>query len=242
MSAEKKFARGAVWVVAFGWAITALSVGQLSAQEGAKKVRIGTKVIRAARPTLPTLNNADFYGPDGKFNEEAAKKAYFDMMEYYNYPVNETIRKNIFVSDMGLGKFTEVGLAAVVLINEKQSNYAALEVLLLPNQMIPEHWHVGLPDDGVKEKLESWVVRYGTTFTYGVGDATDPIAVKIPDCQKDYITVRHEQQLKPGESTGVAKAEDKHWQLAGPEGCILTEIATYHEGKAVRFSDPNVKF
>ncbi len=197
---------------------------------------------RHGRPRRADLRNADFYTADGKFNEEAAKKAYFDMMQRFNYPVNETIRKNIFVSDMGLGKFTEVGLAAVVLINEKQSNYAALEVFLLPNQMIPEHWHVALPDDAVKEKLESWVVRYGTTFTYGAGDATDPIAVKIPDCQKGYVTVRHEQQLKPGESTGVAKVGDKHWQTAGPEGCILSEIATYHDGKAVRFSDPNIKF
>ena len=228
--------------VVCGLAMIAVSVGQLSAQERAKKIRRAESRSGKVAQKLPTYNNADFYTPDGKFNEEAAKKAYFDLMEYYNYPVNETTRKNLFVSDMGLGKFTEVGLGVVIMINEPQGNYAALEIFLLPNQMIPEHWHVGLPEADVKEKLESWVVRYGTTFTYGVGDATDPIAVKIPDCQKDLITVRHELQLKPGESTGVAKAGDKHWQLAGPEGCILTEVATYHDGKAVRFADPNVKF
>ncbi|MHB8864491.1 MAG: D-lyxose/D-mannose family sugar isomerase [Pirellulaceae bacterium] len=237
MSITKKFAGGSVRAVAFGLALMAVLAGPLSAQERGKKGR----AARVA-PKLPAYNNADFYTPDGKFNEEAAKKAYFDLMRYYNYPVNETIRQNLFVSDMGLGKFTEVGLSVVILINEKEANYAALEIFLLPNQMIPEHWHVALPDDGVKEKMESWIVRYGTTFTYGVGEPTDPIAVKIPDSQKDYVTVRHEQQLKPGESTGVAKAEDKHWQLAGPEGCILSEIATYHDGKAVRFSDPNIKF
>ena len=240
MSIARKLVRVAVCACVGGLALLVLAVGQASAQEGRPKVAAG-KVVTVDRDE-PIYSNADFYTADGKFNEEAAKKAYFDMMQRFNYPVNETIRKNIFVSDMGLGKFTEVGLAAVVLINEKQSNYAALEVFLLPNQMIPEHWHVGLPDDAIKEKLESWVVRYGTTFTYGAGDATDPIAVKIPECQKDYVTVRHEQQLKPGESTGVAKAGDKHWQLAGPDGCILTEIATYHDGKAVRFSDPNIKF
>ncbi len=187
MSIARKLVRVAVCAWVCGLVLLVLAVGQASAQEGRPKVAAG-KVVTVDRDE-PIYSNADFYTADGKFNEEAAKKAYFDMMQRFNYPVNETIRKNIFVSDMGLGKFTEVGLAAVVLINEKQSNYAALEVFLLPNQMIPEHWHVGLPDDAIKEKLESWVVRYGTTFTYGAGDATDPIAVKIPECQKDCVTV-----------------------------------------------------
>ncbi len=194
------------------------------------------------RSTATTLNNADFYTADGKFREDVAKQAYFDLMKSFNYPVNDTIRQNIFVSDMGLGKFTEVGLAAVVLVNEKEGNYAALEVFLLPNQMIPEHWHVAREDEGVTAKRESWVVRYGTTYTYGVGTATDPIAVKIPDCEKEFVTVMHQQQLQPGESTGIAKALDKHWQMAGPQGCIMTEVATYHDGAAVRFTDPKIKF
>ncbi len=225
------------------WALVGVTAfvcnGLVSAQEGRPKVM--AKLVRAAKK-LPTYNNADFYTADGKFNEEAAKKAYFELMEYYNYPVNDTIRKNLFVSDMGLGKFTEVGLSVVILVNEKEANYAALEIFLLPNQMIPEHWHVAIPEDGVKEKMESWVVRYGTTFTYGVGDPTEKLSVTIPECQKDCVTVLHELQLKPGECTGVKKALDKHWQMAGPEGVILTEVATYHDGKAVRFSDSRIKF
>jgi D-lyxose ketol-isomerase len=204
--------------------------------------KLRARKIAVPRAAMPPLNNADFYGPDGKFNEEAAKNAYFDLVKFFNYPINDTIRQTIFVSDMGLGKFTEVGLAAAVVINEKDGNYAALEIFLLPNQMIPEHWHVALENEGVTAKRESWFVRYGTTFTYGVGEPTDPITVKIPECQKEFVTVRSEKQLKPGESTGIANALDKHWQLAGPEGCIMTEVATYHDGAAVRFTDPNVKF
>jgi hypothetical protein len=30
--------------------------------------------------------------------------------------------------------------------------------------------------------------------------------------------------------------------MAGPEGVILTEVATYHDGKAVRFTDSRIKF
>jgi D-lyxose ketol-isomerase len=240
MSHEEKLKRRAACAALLGLGGSALAVSAASAQEGRPKIRAGKVAVRPR--VMPALNNADFYGPDGKFNEDAAKKAYFDLMRFYNYPVNDNIRKNIFVSDLGLGKFTEAGLAAVVLINEKQGNYAALEVFLLPNQMIPEHWHVAQKEDGVAEKLESWVVRYGSTFTYGVGDPTDPIAVNIPECQKAFVTVRREKQLKPGDTAGVAKPLDRHWQLAGPQGCIFTEVATYHAGTAVRFADPKIKF
>lgn len=190
----------------------------------------------------PTFANEDFYAPDGTFREDAARDAYLRLMAYHGYPVNESTRKDLFVSDMGLGRFTEVGLACVILVNDKEWSYAGLEVFLLPGQMIPEHWHVPIESDGVEPKMESWVVRHGCTFTYGVGEPTEPMAVKIPECQVPFVSVRHEKRLGPGEMTGVDRPLDKHWQLAGPEGCILTEFATYHSGAAVRFSDPKIQF
>jgi D-lyxose ketol-isomerase len=108
--------------------------------------------------------------------------------------------------------------------------------------MIPEHWHVAVEAEGVKPKMESWVVRYGTTFTYGEGEPTDQIAVKIPEIEAKYVTVRSEKQLRPGEATGVKKPMEKHWQQAGPEGVILSEVSTYHTGAAVRWTDPRIKF
>ncbi len=240
MSTEQKLNRRTVCAALLGLGGSTLVAGLASGQQPRPKLRM--RRIAAPPDTMEPLKNADFYGADGKFNEEAAKKAYFDLMKSFNYPINDTIRDTIFVSDMGLGKFTEVGLGVVMLINEKEGNYAALEIFLLPNQMIPEHWHVAQENEGVTSKLESWFVRYGTTFTYGVGEPTDPISVKIPDCEKEFVTVLHEKQVKPGETAKVDKALDKHWQMAGPEGCIMTEVATYHDGTAVRFTDPNVKF
>lgn len=239
MSGKQTMKRRSLCAALLGLGGGALAA-QAAAQETRPKIRTGKVVIRP-RPSL-IFKNADFYTADGKFNEEAAKRAYFDLMAYYNYPVNDTVRKTVFVADMSLGKFTEVGLAAVMLVNEKEGNYAALDVFLLPGQMIPEHWHVPEPDQKVGAKLESWYVRYGSTFTYGVGEPTNPIAVKIPECQKEFVTVRHEKKLNPGDTTGVAKALDRHWQLAGDKGCIFTEVATYHAGSAVRFADPKIKF
>ncbi len=237
MSTEPKWTRRTALL---GLGSTTLIATLAAAQEDRPKQR--AKKRAAPRRVQATLDNATFYNAEGQFQEAAAKQAYLDLMSHFNYPVNDTIRENLFVSDMGLGKFTEVGLGVVLLVNEKEGNYAALEIFLLPNQMIPEHWHVALEAEGVTAKRESWVVRYGTTFTYGVGEPTDPITVKIPEGQKEFVTVLQEKQLKPGESTGIAAALDKHWQQAGPEGCIMTEVATYHDGTAVRFTDPKIKF
>jgi D-lyxose ketol-isomerase len=201
------------------------------------------EIIKKARPAkLKTYRNADFYDADGKFDQQRAKNAYLALMEHFGYPINDTVRKNLFVADFGRAHFAEVGLGGVVWLSEKKGNYTSIEVFLLPNQMIPEHWHVALEDEGVGVKMESWVVRYGSTYTYGEGEPTRTPAVKIPECQAKFVTAMHEKALKPGESTGIKTLQEKHWQQAGPEGCILTEVSTYHEGKAVRFTDPNIKF
>jgi D-lyxose ketol-isomerase len=90
--------------------------------------------------------------------------------------------------------------------------------------------------------MESWIVRYGSTFTYGEGEAVAKPSVTIHEIEAKHVTVMHEKALRPGEVSGVAKLQEKHWQQAGPEGCILTEVSTYHTGAAVRFTDPKIKF
>jgi D-lyxose ketol-isomerase len=195
----------------------------------------------AAQPPL-SFKNSDFYDAQGKFNVEAAKEAYFTLMKAAGYPISENLRKNIFVTDYGLGQFTVLGLAAMFWVNDKKWNYTSTEVFLLPNQMIPEHWHVPLPDQKVPVKMESWHVRWGSTYTYGGGEPTAKLAVKIPESEAEFVTVRKEKMLKVGEVTGITKPEEKHWQQAGPQGAIITETSTFHSGAAVRFTNPKIKF
>ena len=54
------------------------------------------------------------------------------------------------------------------------------------------------------------------------------------------VVARTEKLLKPGEVAGLSKADEKHWMRSGPEGAIVTEYATYHDGKGLRFSHPKV--
>ena len=50
-------------------------------------------------------------------------------------------------------------------------------------------------------------------------------------------TVKHEVVAGPGDFVPLARVESRHWQLAGPEGAIVTEVANVHTDSAVRHSD-----
>ena len=241
MSNERHLTRREACAGLLGCAGGLLAIGQSGAAETGGAPPAQPKAAGKKRAPL-NLAGVAFYGPDGKFDEAAAKKAYLQLCRSLGYPLNDSIRKNLAVTDFGLGSFTEVGLAYVVWVDDAEANYASLEVFLLPGQMIPEHWHVALEAQSVTPKRESWIVRYGSTFTYGPGDPTPTLSVKIPECQKSYVSVLCEKPLLPGEVASVGAPLEKHWQLAGPDGCIFTEVSTYHTGEAVRFSDPKVKF
>lgn len=188
---------------------------------------------------MKKLRNEDFYGADGKFNAEAAKKAYFEMMEHFNYPICDRLHTAEFWAvDFGLGKFTEVGMAGIFWVNNKKDNYFGHEIYLLPGQMIPEHKHVKTPDAG--PKMEAWQPRHGWIHIYGEGTPTPGVEARIPDSHKQCAVARTEQKLLPGEVGMLAGAEQWHWMHA-PEGAIVTEYATYHDGAALRFSHPQVK-
>jgi hypothetical protein len=243
MSQETSMGRRALCGSLVGLGAGLLAGRNLLGADDSKPVTKKERTRTRRRPRTPlAMKNADFYGPDGKFNQEAAKNAYFDLCAYFGYPLNDNVRKNLAATDFGLGHFTEVGLAFVAWVNDKKAGYASLEVFLLPDQMIPEHWHVAVEEGKVPAKMESWVVRYGETFAYGDGQPTEKPCVKVHECQAKFVTARHETPIRPGEVVGVGKPMEKHWQQAGPEGCILTEMSTYHTGEAVKFTDPAIKF
>ncbi|HEX72143.1 MAG TPA: hypothetical protein ENN65_02390 [Candidatus Hydrogenedentes bacterium] len=185
------------------------------------------------------LKNEDFY-TDGKFDVDKAKQAYYDMMERFNYPIVDRLRGDEFWAvDFGMGKFTEVGMAGIFWVNNKKDDYFGHEIYLLPGQMIPEHRHVKTE---VRPKMEAWQPRHGWVYIYGEGDPTPGVEERIPPSHKECAVARVEQKLLPGEVGMLGGAEEWHWMLAGPEGAIVTEYASYHDGAALRFSNPDVQF
>ncbi len=185
--------------------------------------------------------NESFYDAQGNFNEDAAKNAYITVMKYHGYPVFEGIKDKLWVSDYGTGQFAKLGLGAHMFENNERDRYMLMDLFLLPNQMLPEHYH--LETDKNPAKMEGWLVRHGISYVYGEGEATKPMHAVVPKCHMDgTVTVEHEVILKPGEFTRLNRATARHWQFGGPEGAIITEVASVHDDSGVRHSDTNLRF
>lgn len=215
-------------------------LGGIVAGASASVLGAGHAAAAQKKAAFMDYKNEDFYAADGTFDAAKAKQAYYEMMEYFNYPIPERLRGDEFWTlDFALGKFSEVGMAGIFWINRKEDDYFGHEIYLLPGQMIPEHRHLKTAD--ARPKMEGWHVRHGSVWTYGEGQPNPGDEERIPESHKQCAHSRCAQQVMPGDVTYLAGPEQWHFMLAGPEGAIVTEYASYHDGAALRFSHPDVK-
>jgi D-lyxose ketol-isomerase len=219
-----------------------------------------------SKPLTPVVNpgNKAFYKADGAFDADVAKKAYYDMMAAYNYPIPQILKgKDFWVSDFVDRNFEKVGMAGIFWKNEhdtygkddgytgdfkdKLYGYLGHEIYLLPGQMIPEHRHIG-GNEGFGPKMEAWHIRYGSVEFFGeykgAGNET-PIA-DMPADQKPcgfgeaWFKSKFVAKRTAGDIYALENPESWHFQRAGPNGAIVSEYATYHN--QVEFSKPEMKF
>jgi D-lyxose ketol-isomerase len=217
------------WLIALAGGVAAASAASL-----------GAGCAASFAHTSPLYADAGFYAPGGKLDEAAAKKAYLEFMAAKGYPVTKSVREHLWVTDFGLGKFTETGMGIQFWANDKDQGYSAMDVFLLPNQATPEHNAVKTGD--AKAKMATWNVRYGWLYNFTEGDATPGAEALIPPSQKGFVTALSERILKQGDVAVLARPEELEWKLAGPDGAIFSEYGTYHDAKAARFTNPKVRF
>jgi D-lyxose ketol-isomerase len=192
---------------------------------------------------LPKYKNADFY-KDGKFDADAAKKAYFGMMEKYGYDMHlEHAKKwatDFWVTDFNLGDFVNVGMGGVFWVNLQEHNYFAHEIYLLPGQMIVEHSHVKTAK--ANPKMESWHARHGSVYCFGETGGDIPTGVVLPKSQEQFITVCKCTEVPTGDILTLNRVTAKHFMMGGPSGAIVSEYASFHDNDGLRFTNPGVKF
>ncbi|MCY2992203.1 MAG: twin-arginine translocation signal domain-containing protein [Planctomycetota bacterium] len=183
------------------------------------------------------FKNEFFYDAQGKFDVEKGQDAVLALCKYHGYPIFPGLREKLWIADYGVGKFTEVGLAAYMFCNNVEDHYMLMDIFLLPGQMLPEHWHV--EGEGNPAKREGWLVRWGLSHIVGIGEKGLSKEVVVPKTHMGgKVTTEHETIATPGMFVKLAKVETRHWQYAGPEGAIITEVANVHTNSAVRHSDP----
>ncbi|MGL6197265.1 MAG: hypothetical protein ACRC2T_20835 [Thermoguttaceae bacterium] len=238
MTNDKKISRRNLLVAGTaGIAATAIAGGgDIQAQtRGAARTR------QAAARKAPTFKNEQFYDKDGKFNEEKAKDAVVELCMYHGYPIFPDFKEKLWVSDYGCGKFADLGLACYSFCNHVDGEYSYMlsDLILLPGQMLPEHWHVK-PENtpNCAQKDEGWAIRWGRSYVVGEGEPNLPKEVVVPKCHADgTVTVEHCVVADPGTFVPLSKVGTRHWQFAGKEGVILTEVANAHDNASVRHTD-----
>lgn len=175
--------------------------------------------------------NADFY-TDGKFNEEVAIEAMKDMLKFYGVPFTPFMEKEFWVVDFGMGDFENIGMGGVFWVNDQKHSYFAHAIYLLPGQMIPEHAHV---ETEFPAKFESWMVTKGWAYNFSeVGEPT-PNAPAIPELHGPCKSKNFVKQVV-GDIVHLKEIETFHFLMAGPEGAIVDEWASYHDGAGLRFT------
>lgn len=194
-----------------------------------KNVELNKEVMKYTKK----FTNSDFY-QDGKFQNDVAMKAMKDMLKFYNVPFTNLMEKDMWVTDFGLGDFENVGMGGIFWVNDPEFKYFAHTIYLLPEQMIPEHAHVATADFSAKH--ESWIVNHGWVFNFSeIGDKSTNApaisAVHGPVKSKNFVV----QEV--GDVLRLKELGTYHFMMAGPEGAIVDEWASYHDNAGLKFTN-----
>jgi len=184
---------------------------------------------------VPKLTNDMFY-KDGEFQAEAALEAYYAMFRRFGEPINDGMKELIWTLDFGLGDFVNCGMAGIFWWNSEEYSYFGHSIYLLPGQMIPEHAHVAT--DKGPAKMEAWRCIYGSVHNYGEGEEMPEMVARVPESQQACLQSKSALPLMPGEVRELNRLTAWHFMMAGPEGAIVEEYATFHDGDGLRFSNP----
>jgi len=135
-------------------------------------------------------------------------------------------KKAVEIADFGLGDFEKEGLSLITYVNTE--NVCAKEMILLPNQTCPEHYH--------PEKEETFRCRKGSVYLYVAGEPTGNIKADVPG---EYYTVFKEIVLHPGDQYTLTP-KTWHWFQGGEKGAIVSEFSTTSTDDEDLFRDPGI--
>lgn len=156
-------------------------------------------------------------------------------LEYFekaHITLTEKEKNSIEVADFGLNDCQNVGLQLLVYINTDR--VCAKEMVLLPRQTCPEHWHVDT--DGLQGKEETFRCRYGKVYLYVDGEPSATVQAIIPNTP---VTVFHEVVLNAGEQYTIMPYT-KHWFQAGDDGAVISEFSTRSTDETDCFTDERI--
>jgi D-lyxose ketol-isomerase len=159
-----------------------------------------------------------------------------DLIRKTGVHVREDELKRIDVADMGLSELEESGVQILTLVDTEK--IAVKLLVLLPNQIEPEHLHPRIEEYPGKE--ETIRLEWGELYLYGPGEPTPNPRGCPPAHRRHTYTVWHEYWLRPGDQV-TFEPGTPHWFQAGPEGAVMWSFSTKVIDVMDVFTDPEVK-
>ena len=144
---------------------------------------------------------------------------------------NSEIRK-IEIADFGLDRFEEIGLSILTYVNTDR--VCAKELVMLPNQICPEHRHPNIENELGKE--ETFRCRKGKVYLYVSSDEKHTNEEEIKKQVSTTVTVYKCIVLDEGKQYTIYP-NTKHWFKAGSEGAIVSEFSTTSTDELDVFTD-----
>jgi D-lyxose ketol-isomerase len=160
-------------------------------------------------------------------------QSYFDRA---GIVVTDAERAQIEIAELGLGEYEQTGVALLVYVNTER--VCAKELVLMPGQTCPQHFHPAVGELAGKE--ETFRCRWGEMYLYVPGEPTPNPKATPPQHRRQYYTVWHEIILRPGDQYTLPP-ETWHWFQGGPEGAIVSEFSTRSTDENDLFTDPEIR-
>jgi len=142
----------------------------------------------------------------------------------------------ITITDHGLGRFAEFGMASHVYVDS--SRCTARELVLLPGQCCPEHRY---PSAGTEVTVRC---RQGEIHLFVPGQSDDgsertAALARLPADKHATVTVFKHLHLRPGDQH-MLTPNTPQWFVAGVAGAILSEFASGLRAHAAVYTDPAI--
>ncbi len=163
---------------------------------------------------------------------QAITKAYLDRA---GIVITDEETARLEIADLGLGEFEQTGLGLLTYVNTDR--VCAKELVLMPGQTCPQHFHP--PVEGKPGKEETFRCRWGEVYLYVPGEPTPNPKAKPPQHRQHTYTVWHEIILRPGDQYTLLP-ETWHWFQGGPEGAVVSEFSTRSTDENDQFTDPDI--
>jgi D-lyxose ketol-isomerase len=188
---------------------------------------------------IPVDNEAKFIKKENQMIKRSEEQQFKAIAQRYlldsHFPLSKEDLESIAVADFGMSNVLFEGAQILTLYATERTSCKL--IVLLPNQILPEHWHPPVEDDPGKEEILRGY--YGNVLYFEEGDNNIDNS-QVPNSKKKYYTARSRIDLLPGKQVIIPSGK-KHWMKGGREGGIVISFSTCVRDALDQFNDPNIE-